>query len=102
MLYFATFFGCWWMRTTTTTDSTSTHWTDNLLQCLTLLNLKSFYFWHWFFKWDIMYETSLKDHWTVSEPFITLFYSKTITCDTFLHIFWYLHFENNQNTRSVT
>jgi hypothetical protein len=25
MLYFATFFGCWWMRTTTTTDSTSTH-----------------------------------------------------------------------------
>jgi hypothetical protein len=42
--------------------------------------------------WD-----SLKDYWTVTEQFLKWFYSKTMTCDRFLHILQYLHFSNNHN-----
>jgi hypothetical protein len=40
---------------------------------------------------------SLKDYWTVTEQFCTLFYSKTMTRDRFLHILGYLHFSDNHN-----
>jgi hypothetical protein len=40
---------------------------------------------------------SLKDYWTVTEQFRTPFYSKTMTCDWFLHILHYPHFSDNQN-----
>jgi hypothetical protein len=43
---------------------------------------------------------SLKDYWAVREQFLKLFYSKTMTHDRFLHILWYLHFANNQNTNN--
>jgi hypothetical protein len=38
----------------------------------------------------------------MTEEFLTLFYSKTMTFDRFLHKLWYLHFSMKHNANQVT
>ena len=85
------FLVCWWMRPTATIDTSWTHWTNDLLQYLTLLNLALI------IQMGHEVRYSLNDYWTVSKQFLTPFYSKTMTRDRFLHILRYLHFANNHN-----
>jgi hypothetical protein len=58
MLCFAAVLVCWRTRLTATVNSTWTHWTNDILQYVTLLNLKCCFFWHILFKWDMTYETA--------------------------------------------
>ena len=67
-----------------------THLTMHLSRYPASLTLKSFSFCWSLFNWKMTYGAPW-DYLSVTEELLTLFYSKTMISDRFLHKLWYLH-----------